>query len=48
MIILVDEVQHCDRRDELGEGEEQLVKELVEEVVVVIIDIRPPVNRANA
>ena len=44
MMILVDEVEHRDRGDELGDGEEELVKELVEEVVVVIVDVRPPVK----
>ena len=42
MMILIDEVEHRDRGDELGDGEEELVKELVEEVVVVIIYVRPP------
>ena len=44
MMILVDEVENRDRGDELGDGEEELVKELVEEVVVVIVDVRPPVK----
>ena len=44
MMILVDEVQHCDRGYELSDGEEELVKELVEEVVIVIIYVRPPVK----
>ena len=44
MMILVDEVEHRDRGDELGDGEEELVKELVEEVVIVIIYVRPPVR----
>ena len=42
MMILVDEVEHRDRGDELGDGEEKLVKKLVKEVVVVIIYVRPP------
>ena len=44
MMILVDEVENRDRGDELGDGEEELVKELVEEIVVVIVDVRPPVK----
>ena len=44
MMILVDEVEHCDRGDELSDGKEELVKELVEEVVIVIIYVRPPVK----
>ena len=44
IILLVDELQHGDRGDELGEGEEQLVEALVVEVVIVVIHVRPPVK----
>ena len=41
-VVFVDQVKDQHRRDHLGDGEEELVPPLAVEVVVVVVEVRPP------